>query len=130
MNQHYVLRMLRQKYCFYVERMQGRSLLHDDFAGHLRMNRTEVRINSRFAEGEGELFVRVQHFGLERLRIIRADHRVRDIVTVDPGNRGSHRHRQRYWSEAEVVDLHFHCRGLLLRACCSAILTCAKSSNS
>jgi len=26
-NQHNVLRVLRQKYCFYVERMQGRSSL-------------------------------------------------------------------------------------------------------
>src|SRR5216684_2663966 len=52
--------------------------LHDDFAGHLRMNRTEVRISSRFAEGEGELFVRVEHFGLEYLRIIRADYRVKN----------------------------------------------------
>jgi hypothetical protein len=50
------------------------------------MNGAEVRISSRFTEGEGELFVGVQHFGLERLRIIRADDRVRDIVTVDPCN--------------------------------------------
>src|SRR6266513_4052333 len=67
--------------------------LHDDFARHLRMNRAEVRIRSRFAEGEGELFVCVEHFGLERLRIIRANYRVRDIVTVGPRNRGPDRHR-------------------------------------
>src|SRR5579864_3365360 len=54
MNQHDVLRMLREEHCIYVERMQGRSSLHDDFAGHLRMNRTKVRIGSRFVEGEGE----------------------------------------------------------------------------
>src|SRR5579863_1956252 len=67
--------------------------LRDDFAGHLRMNRAEVRISSRFAEGEGELFIGVKHFGLERLRIIRADYRVRDIVAVDPRHRGPDRHR-------------------------------------
>src|ERR1700739_3790005 len=83
--------------------------LDDDFASHLRMNRAEVRIRSRFAEGEGKLFVRVEHFGPERFRIICADYRVRDIVTVGPGNRGPDRHRQGYWPEAEVVDLHFHC---------------------
>src|SRR6267143_4085128 len=58
----------------------------------LRMNRAEVRISSRFAEGGGELFVRVEHFGLERFRIIRADYGVRDIVTVGPRNCGSDRH--------------------------------------
>src|ERR1700682_4367373 len=67
--------------------------LHDDFAGHLPMNRAEVRISSRFAEGEGELFVGVEHFGLERLRIIRAHYRVRDIVAVGPRNRGPDWHR-------------------------------------
>src|SRR5580700_1022528 len=104
--------------------------LHDDFAGHLRMNRTEVRISSRFAEREGELFVRVENFGLEGLRIIRADHRVRDIVAVYPGNRGADRHCERYWSEAEVVDLHFDCRRPLLRAGSTALLTCAERSDS
>src|SRR2546423_14255302 len=67
--------------------------LHDDFAGHLRENRAEVRISSRFAEGEGELFGRVEHFGLERLRIICANHRVMDIITVGPCNCGAERHR-------------------------------------
>src|SRR6267154_4740875 len=93
MNQHYMLRALREKYCFYVERMQRRSSLRDDFAGHLRMNRAEIRISSRFTEGEGKLFVGVQHFGLERLRIIRADDGVRNIVTVDPCNCCPHRLR-------------------------------------
>src|SRR5580704_6838346 len=104
--------------------------LHDDFAGHLRMNGTEVRISSWFAEGEGELFVRVEHFGLERFRIIRADYRVRDIVTVGPRNRGSSRHRQRYRREAKVVDLHFHRRRVLLRSCYRTLATCAEKAHS
>src|SRR5580700_441673 len=77
--------------------------LHDDFAGHLRMNRTEVRISSRLAEGEGELFIRIHHLGLEHLRIIRADYRVRDIIAVGPGNSRSDSHRERYRSKAEVI---------------------------
>src|SRR2546423_14607774 len=56
--------------------------LHDDFAGHLRANRGEVRISSRFAEGEGELFVRVEYFGLDRLRIICANYFGRMIFPV------------------------------------------------
>ena len=50
--------------------------LDDDLAGHLRVNRAEIRIRSRLAEREGELLVRIEHFGLERLWIVRADHRM------------------------------------------------------
>src|ERR1041384_5567904 len=90
--------------------------LHYDFAGHLRMNRAEVGISSRFAEGEGELLVRVEHFGLEDLRIVRADHGVRDVIAIRPCDCGSYRHSSYGGPEAEVIDLNFHHRRLLLFA--------------
>lgn len=72
-------------------------LLYYHGAGHLRVNRTKVRVGSRFREGEGKLLIRIHYLGLERLCIIRADHRVRNIVTVSPGNRRSRCHRQCHW---------------------------------
>src|ERR1051326_631856 len=79
--------LLMSKGCMFCPRS-----LHYDFAGHLRMNRAEVGISSRFAEGEGELLVRVEHFGLEDLRIVRADHGVRDVIAIRPCDCGSYRH--------------------------------------
>jgi len=58
--------------------------LHDDLAGHLRVNGAEIRIRSRLAEREGKLLVRIEHFGLERLWIVRADHRMGNIVSIRP----------------------------------------------
>src|SRR5258708_9610089 len=84
-------------------------LLRDDFAGHLRMNRAEVRIRSGLAEGERELFIRVEHFGLERS--VRADDRMGNVVAIGPSDRSPHRHCKRSRAEAEVVDLDF-------RRCC------------
>src|SRR5580704_6260034 len=80
--------------------------LHHYGTGHLRVDRTKVRIGSRFREGEGKLLVRVNYLGLERLRIIRADNSVRDIVAVGPGNRRSRRHRERHRCKTEIIDFH------------------------
>src|SRR6516225_25265 len=41
------------------------SSLHHDPSGHLRVNRAKVRITSRLAEGERELLIGVEYFGLE-----------------------------------------------------------------
>src|SRR5690242_9445569 len=92
------------------------------------MNRAEVRKCSRLAEREGELFIRIEHFGLEGLWIIRADHRVRNVVLVDPRHRSSDRHGQSGWAKREVVNLDFRCFKLLLRACDEARLTRAERS--
>ena len=70
------------------------------------MNRAEIRIGSRLGKSEGELFVRVEHFGLERLGIIRTGHRVRNVVAICPGHRGPHRDGQCRRTETEIVDLH------------------------
>src|ERR1700691_758607 len=72
--------------------------LHHHGAGHLRVNRTKVRIGSRFREREGELFIRVHYLGLERLRIIHADTCMRAIVAFVPGSRGS-------WATSSVAGV-------------------------
>src|SRR5215471_4544691 len=130
-NQHHMLCVLGENYRFYVERMQeAPHSLHHDFAGHLRVNRTEVRISSCFTEREGELLVCIQHFGLKRLWLIRAHHRVGDIVSVDPRHRGSSRYRQGRRPEAEIVDFHFRSRSLLLCTCENTLVTRAERTNS
>src|SRR6266403_3253126 len=67
--------------------------LHHDGAGHFGVDGAEVRISSGFAEGKGELFVGIQHLGLEYF--VGADNGVGNIVTIGPGDRGSDGHRQR-----------------------------------
>src|SRR5499425_1179143 len=91
--------------------------LHGNFASHLRMNRTEIGERPSFGEREGELFVRIEHFGLEGLRIIRADNRVWNVVLIYPRHRSSDRHRQSSWPKREVINLDFRRFQLLLRAC-------------
>src|SRR5260370_8268654 len=94
--------------------------LHQDFAGHLRVNRAEVRISSRFAKSEGELLIRIEHFGFEDP--VRADHRVWNIVAIRPRYGRSHCDRQRSGTEAEVINFHLCRFRLLLRACQNAVL--------
>src|SRR5260370_17417319 len=95
-------------------------LLHDDFAGHLRVNRAEIRISSRLAEREGKLFVRIEHFGFEDA--VRTDDCVWNIVAIGPRYRCTNRNRQRVRTEAKVIDLYFACFRLLCRAGEQAIL--------
>src|ERR1700675_3967950 len=75
--------------------------LHDDLAGHLRVNRAEVGVGSCFAESEGKLFVGIQHFGFEHF--VRAHHRVGNIVAVGPSDGSSHRHRQVPRAKAKLL---------------------------
>src|SRR5258708_27657483 len=103
--------------------------LDDDLAGHLRVNRAEIRIRSRLAEREGELLVRIEHFGLERLWIVRADHRMGHIVSIRPRHACSHWHRECRRSEAEVIDLHLCGCRLFLRACQDILLAYGDCSN-
>src|SRR6516165_354049 len=97
------------------------SSLHHNPSGHLRVNRAKVRITSRLAEGERELLIGVQYFGLERT--LRADNRVGDVVTIGPRYCSSHRHRQRSRPETKVVDLHFRRFRLLL--CAGRRISCS-----
>src|ERR1700676_1746215 len=90
--------------------------LHHNLADHLRVDRTEVGKSSGFGERVGELFIRIQYLGLERLRIIRADNRMRNVVAIGPGNCGSRRHRERCWPKTEIIDFYFRsCRLLGIR---------------
>src|SRR6267142_534838 len=79
--------------------------LHDDFAGHLRVNRAEVGISSRFGESEGKLLVRIEHLGFENA--VRADYRMWNVVAIGPGNCGADRNGQRRRPEAEIINLYF-----------------------
>src|SRR2546429_1798337 len=88
--------------------------LHDCLAGHLRVDREEVRISSHFAEGVSELLIRIKHFGFEDA--VRADDRMWDIVAVGPRHRCSHGYGERSRAEAEVIDLYLRGFRLLLRA--------------
>src|SRR5437879_4849109 len=94
--------------------------LHDDFAGHLRVNRAKVRICSRFAEGEGKLLVRIEHLGFKDP--VCADYRVWNIVAIGPRYGRSHRDRQGPRTKAEVIDFHLRCFRLLFSACQNAPL--------
>src|ERR1700739_1123881 len=93
--------------------LMGRLLDHDG-CGHLRMDGAEIRIGSGLREGEGKLFVGIEDLGLEDA--VRADDGVRDVVVIDPGNRGTWSDCDRGRAKAEIVDLHVrsHC---LLRIC-------------
>src|SRR5260370_7898204 len=96
------------------------SLLNDALAGHLRVNREKVRIRSRLAEGEGELLVRIEHFGFEDA--VRTDDRVWNVVAIGPRYRCTHRNRQRLRTEAKVIDLYLRSFPLLLPSTAQPIL--------
>src|SRR6266403_2903841 len=102
--------------------------LRDDLAGHLRVNRAEVWISSRFAEGKGELLIRIEHFGFERA--LRADDRMWDIIAIGPRHGCPHWHGERSRAEAEVIDLHLRCFRFLLRACQKVTLAHGHRSHS
>src|SRR5260370_16750259 len=86
--------------------------LDDDLAGHLRVNRAEVRISSCLAEREGKLLVRIEHFGLEDA--LWAHHCVWNVVAVGPRYRLAHRTVQRPPAQPELAFLHLSSSLLLL----------------
>ena len=69
--------------------------LDHDLAGHLRMNRTEVRISSALLKVKENFSSVSSTLDLNVFESSVLTHRVRDIVTVDPCNRGPDRHRRR-----------------------------------
>src|ERR1700760_991779 len=74
---------------------------HDDLAGHVRMQATEVAVLAGLGEGEGELLVGVEHLRAEGL-IVRHDV-VGDVVLVHPGDGGPDGDGDRRRAEDEVV---------------------------
>src|SRR5580704_6827848 len=91
------------------------SSLHHYLAGHLRMNRTEVRVGARLGEGERELFVGIHYFGLEDT--VCADCCMGDVISISPRYGSPNRNGQRRRSEAEVVDLDRRAFGFRLSSC-------------
>src|SRR5258708_6495510 len=94
--------------------------LHDDLAGHLRVNRAEIRISPRFAEREGKLLVRIERFGLKHS--VTADDRMWNIVAIGPRHAGSHSHREIRPAGAAFIDLVLPCRRLLPPGCNNILL--------
>jgi hypothetical protein len=114
-------RVLRKQCGSDVKRVQNSALrlvvrsLDDNFPGHLRMDRAEVRIFSRFGEREGKLLVRIEHLGLEYF--VGANDCVRDVVAISPDNGCSRRDRDGRRAKNEIVNLHLGRRSrFLLRA--------------
>jgi hypothetical protein len=91
--------------------------LHHDLAGHFRMDRAVVGIYSCLGKRVRELLIRVHHLGLEHA--VCAHGRMRNIITVCPGNCCSDGYPDRLRSENEIIDFHGHvCRGGLVAATC------------
>ena len=89
--------------------LQVRVSLHYDLAGHLGVNRAVVGICPRLGERVGEFFIGIQHLGLEHT--VGTDRRMRNVITVCPGNRRSNRYRERLRPENEIVDFDRRRRG-------------------
>ena len=81
-------------------------LLHNDCAGHFRMDRAAVGIRSRLGKRLRELFVRVHHLGLKH--DICAHGRMRNVITVRSGNCCSdgYRDRLRHTSNPHIFLRH------------------------
>ena len=83
--------------------------LDDDRALHVRMQAAEILERARRRKRE-----RVLVLGVERLRaeVTGRDHRVRDVVLVDPGDGVADLHGELLRAEGEVVDLHLELGGV------------------
>src|SRR5713101_1396853 len=95
--------------------LEVRVSLHHNLAGHLRVDRAEVGIRSRLGKCVGERFVCIPHLGLEHA--VCAHHRMRNIITVYPGNCGSNGYRDSLRPKTEIIDFYFRVRrcGLVSR---------------
>src|SRR5713101_2346449 len=91
------------------------SLLHNQFAGHLWMNRTVVVVSARLGKCERKLIVRIERFGFEFAVV--ADDGVRHVIAIRPGDLRSRGNSNRGWLEAEVVDLDLELLGIAFRGC-------------
>src|SRR6266404_1740637 len=87
-------------------------LLYDDLSDHVRMQTAEIVERTGASEGK-----RIGVVGVERLRPkgrLLLDYRMRNVVVIDPLDRGSHGNRQFLGREREIVDRD-HVRGILRR---------------
>lgn len=76
-------------------------LLHNHFADHDWVDRAEIHVRSRIRKCERKLVIRVQCFGPELL--VLADHGMRNIIMIYPGDRTPLFNRHFPRREAEVV---------------------------
>ena len=78
-------------------------LLHDDRPSHFGMNGTEVGVSTGRSGDDCELLI-----GIERARFLEllfdADHRVRFVVPIDPGDLLPGFHRQGLGAKIKVLD--------------------------
>ena len=101
-NQDDMLRVFRQQRRFEIEGIHEPALLHHQFARHLGVNRTEIRVTARLGWGKGERVIGVEHFRLETP--ILADHGMRNVIRVSPRDLRSRFHGQDWRSETEVIN--------------------------
>jgi hypothetical protein len=69
------------------------------------VDRSVIGIFSRFGKRVGELFVRIQHLGLEHT--ICADRGMGNVIFVCPGDGRSDGYRDRLRPKNEIIDFHF-----------------------
>src|SRR6266404_6562326 len=77
-------------------------LLYDDLSDHVRMQTAEIVERTGASEGK-----RIGVVGVERLRPkgrLLLDYRMRNVVVIDPLDRGSHSDRQFLGRKGEIVD--------------------------
>src|SRR6266851_3259870 len=84
--------------------------LDDDFSDHMRMQATEIVEGTGAGEREGKRIVSIERLRSEYLVLV--DHRVRNVVVIDPLHRCSHGNRQFRGREGKIMDRD-HVRGIL-----------------
>jgi hypothetical protein len=123
-DQHYVLRVLRQQngmkvkgichFCYLGHCV----LLNYDLSRHFGMNTAVVPIGAVFGKRVRVLVVGVETFGFEG-PVVAGDY-VRHVIFVDPRDCGVHRNGEGFRGKRKIVDLHFRRRNtwtLALRPC-------------
>src|SRR5216683_2321228 len=91
--------------CYWPDKRSGSS-------DHMRMQTTEIVEGAGAGERRGIRVVSVERLRPEYLVLI--DHRVRNVVVIDPLHRRSHGNRQIRGREGEIMDRD-HVRGILGR---------------
>src|SRR6266851_8514223 len=82
--------------------LKGLRSFDDDFSDHMRMQTTEIVEGAGAGERRGIRVVSVERLRPEYLVLI--DHRVRNVVVIDPLHRRSHGNRQFRGREGEIMD--------------------------
>src|SRR3981081_4785184 len=98
------------RYVLHTKILSAWLSLHGDLPDHMRMQTAEIVERAGASERKG-----IRVVGVERLRPkgrLLLDHRVRNVVVIDPLDRGSHSNRQFLGREREIVDGD-HVRGIL-----------------